>query len=418
MVFHCRLVRICTMLRDLTSTIESPRQGPIEDPLSLAPGETFITKGVLLRNRKKIVRAVVFLLLLSSLLSYFVKAKPPVGELVTPEQELPGIELTYTQGGDLAKRVSDSYSLAFVLFGSPYTATNVRALENLRSWAQEQYRQSADFLHPVRIKPEPEPNDTVFGALGYNLFAYVRYGLEGLTRDFLSMRIAEFHNDAAYDSFAESYFEIYGKDGEAATLLARYQSDKAKQAVPVLIWSLVWALSISASLLAVIFSRRKERFEKVRFALVFNWGLMAVSCGASAWMNNSIQALVSAIASAVIAVYFLKPFVLLTRQDSSLKVYFIKLSSRWLSLSVWASYSLFAITVLTWIRSTLPEHSDPMSLLLAGLSGNFLNDPEEGKRFVARALGVVWLAVSLWAFSQRNKDASIIDQLEDELASL
>lgn len=407
------------MPRKISTTIERDRiQGPFEDPLNLAPGESFITKGILLRNRRRIVLFGVVVLLVCSLLSYFVKPHPPVGELVSPQQELPGFEYDRIEYNDLAQRVSESYNLAFVLFGSPYTADNVRALENVRTWAQEKYRSSPDFLHPVRIKPDPEPNDTVFGALGYNLFAQVRYAMEGLVRNFLSMRIADFHQEPAYKSFAASFFEIYGKDAEAATLLAKYQSDKAKEAVPVILWALAWGSLISFAALLVGFAPRRQRFDRIRIGLVLTWAFISLCCGASAWMDNSIQALLSSLMAAAIGIYFLKPFVLLTRQDSSLKVYFIKLSSRWIALSAWASYSLLAITILTWIRATLPEHADPVSLLLSGFSGNFLSDPDEGKKTVARLLGMGWLLVSLWAFMQRNKDASIIDQLEEELAAL
>lgn len=404
---------------DLSMTRDSNlAQGPLEDPMTLPPGEQFLTKGFLLRHRRGLVGFAVLLLVTAALLSYFVKPHGHLSELVTPEQELPGFAAVYPGDDSLAKRVTNSYSIAFVLVETPYTAKNLAALENIRSWAQSRFESSPNFLHPVSIKGEPEPNDTVIGALGYNLFAHIKYFLESGVGSFLRSRIAEFHNDPAYESFANAYFEIYGKDAEAATLLARYQSDKAKGAIDVILWTLAWAASLLAAVFYVALSPRRRRFDRIRHSLIMIWVLAAVGYSCTAWMANSIPAFMSALFSGVTAFYLLKPFVLLIRQDSSLKVYFIHLSSRWIALSFWATYSLMAIAVLTWIRCSPAEGTDPVSSFLSGLSGNFLFDPDDGKGYLARSLGAIWLLVSLWAFLQKDKDASVSDELEAELKSL
>lgn len=403
--------------RELSSVIEKGG-GPLEDPLTLPAGEQFLTRGFLLKHRRQLVMSAVVLLVVASLLSYFIKPRAPVSELVLPQQELAGFAAQYPGDNSLAKRVTNSFSLAIVLIGSPYTATNVRALENVRSWAQEKFQTQPDFLHPVSIKQEQEPNDTIIGALGYNLFAPIRYNLENVVGEFLRARIADFHNAPAYKSFSESYFEIYGKDAEAATLLAKYQSNRAKESIDVILWTIAWASLSAFSLFFIATSPKRQRFERIRQSLVLTWLLIATSYSASAWMQNSIPSLVTALFSAACCAYFLKPFVLLTRPDASLKIVFIQLSSRWIAFSVWATYSMLAITVLTWIRCTFPASSDPVSLLLSGLNGNFLYDPEEGKRLIARILGIVWAVFSAWAFFQKDKDARISDELDAELASL
>lgn len=405
--------------REISTTLDRQyRQGPLEDPLTLPPGEQFLTKGVLLRNRRRLVAFAVLMLVAASLLSYFVKPHEHIGALVTPEQELPGFAAVYPGDSTLAKRVTNSYGLAFVEIVGPYTATNVRALENIRSWAQNRFETSPDFLHPVSVKNEQEPNDTIIGALGYNLFVNLRYCLESAVGSFLRTRIAEFHNDPAYESFSNSYFDFYGKDAEAATLLARYQSDKAKAAIDVTLWTLAWTVCLGLAGFYVTVSPRRQRFDRIRRSLIMIWALAAIGYGCTAWMANSIPAFMSALLATATAFYFLKPFVLLTRQDSSLKVYFIQLSSRWIALSVWATYSVLAIAVLTWIRCTLPDNTDPITLLLSGLSGNFLSDPEEAKHVIARVMGVIWLVTSIWAFLQKDKDARVNDELEAELRSL
>jgi hypothetical protein len=409
----------CSQSETSTTQDSKGSESSQDDPLVLPPGDEFLTRGFLLRHRVQLVALLVIVLATASLLSFFVKPHGHLGELVTPDQELPGFELVYhPDDSDLSRRVTSSYSLAFVLFSTPYTATNLRALENIRSWAQNRFEESPNFLHPVSMKGEQEPNDTVIGALGYNLFANIKYFLETEVGLFLRSRIAEFHNDPAYDSFSNSYFEIYGKDLEAATLLARYQSDRAKGSIDVILWTLGWTVALILAGFSVALSPRRQRFERIRQALVLVWTLAALGYSCSAWMSNSIPAFMSALLSGACVFYFSKPFVLLTRQDSSLKVFFIQLSSRWIALSVWATYSLMAIAVLTWIRSSMSENNDPVTLLLSGLSGNFLYDPQDGKNIVARVTGLVWLAVSLWAFLQRDKDARINDELDAELKSL
>lgn len=398
--------------------MERQRTEKLDPEIQLRPGDEFLSKGLLLKRRRQIILASVILLVVASFLSYFVKPRAPMTELVTPEQELPGYAAQYPGDNSLAKRVISSYGLAFVLFETPYSGPNVRALENVRSWGREKFQAAPDFLHPVSIRLDKEPNDTVIGALGYNLFAGVRYTAEGIVGDFLKSRIADFHGTTAYQSFSTAFFEVFGKDAESATLLARYQSDKAKGAIDSVIWSLFWTIGSIFASAYVIISPRRKRFDRIRHTLIAIWGASAVSYAITAWMVNSIPAFTSALVSAALAVYFTKPFMLLTRDDSSLKVSFITLSSRWIALSFWASYSAMAILVLTWIRCSLPDSQDPVTMILSALSGNFLYDPEEGKRLIARILGAVWVAVSIWAFSQRDKDARINDELEAELRSL
>lgn len=364
------------------------------------------------------VRIAITLLIACTLLSYFVKPKAPIVELVSPEQELESFEAKYPGDTGLAHRVMSSYGLAMVLFQTPYTETNVGSLENLRSWAKEQFQAAPDFLHPVRVMPEKNPNDTVIGALGYNLFASIHYTAQYFVGEFLRGRIAAFHDTSAYQSFQSAYFDLFGKDAESATLLARYQSDKAKAAIEVVLWTATWFGYVGLSLFAIMLSARSRRFEHIRLALSGSWLLIGIAHAASAWMENSIPSAITSAFSYTAALYLFKPFVLRTRDDASLKVTFIRMSSRWIALSLWLTYSLIAITLLTWIRASLPESPDPITLLMQSLNGNFLHDPESGKGLAMRAIGITWLVVSLWAFMQRQKDSNIQDELDAELASL
>lgn len=371
-------------------------------------------------NKRQVnfVRLLVGLLAACMILSYFVKPKAPMSDLVIPEQELPGFEARYPGDTGLSQRVMSSYGLAMVLFQTPYTDTNVSSLENLRSWAKERFQATPDFLHPVSVRPQNEPNDTVIGALGYNLFASIHYSLQGIVGEVLRARIADFHGTSAYRSFQLAFFDLFGKDTESATLLARYQSDQAKKAIDIIIWTLVWTAYALVSAIKIVCSPRRQRFEKIRYSLVGVWLLIGIAHASSAWMDNSIPSMITSLVSFTFAAYFFKPFVLRTRDDASLKVTFVQLNSKWIALSSWFSCSLVAITLLTWIRASLPDAPDPITLFFQGMSGNFLHDPGTGKGIVMRAVGLVWLAISLWAFSQRKSDAKAMDELDAELKSL
>jgi len=57
-------------------------------------------------------------------------------------------------------------------------------------------------------------------------------------------------------------------------------------------------------------------------------------------------------------------------------------------------------------------------LLLSSLSGNFLQDPVLGKRYLLQFLGAAWLALGLWTLTQLKGDRSSERKVEEELASL
>lgn len=370
------------------------------------------------RIRNRAILAIVVIVTLSSILSYFVKPRQPLLELCTPDQEIPNYAAQYPGDNSLADRVKGSFGLAMVLVQSPYLEKNVSALESLRQWAKDGFQEARDFLHPVSIPPLKEPNDTVLGAIGYNLFAGVRYYCQSRIGDFLAYRIAEFHKEPAYISFQTAFFDLFGKDSESATLLARYQSDKAKTAIDVVLWTIIWSIWLTVAAGLVTLSSRRLFFERLRWCLSGTWALIGISYSTTAWMSNSIPAMLSGSAAFLVSLYLLRPFLLLTREDASLKVKFIQSSSTWIALATWLTYTAVAGLILTWIRGSIPQSPDPITLLLSSLSGNFLQDPEDGKRLAARLVGILWVICSLWAFTHREQDARVTDELEDSLNRL
>lgn len=366
---------------------------------------------------RKCMYVLVAVILASALLSYFVRPKAPVLEIVSPRQELPDFTERYPGDTTLAERVSKSYGIALVLMQSPYTERNVMALDALRSWAQENFRARPDFLHPVVLKVKGEPHHTVVDAVCFNLFAQLRYWAEELTGQFLSARISEFHDSTAYNSFRTAYFDLFGFDGDAATLLARYQSDRAKLAIPVILWTVLWTILIALGLIRLSLS--KSRYDTLQSLLSAFWLVMAGIYMFLAWNENQLPFLVTSLLSLAAGLFLKYPYVIsLEPQSGLVQAKKLNIGSHWIALILWASFSLIAVQIFTWIRMGTPADPDPVTMLLSSLSGNFLYDPVTGKKNVLRIFGAIWIAAGLWTATQLKGDARAARRLEEELASL
>lgn len=366
------------------------------------------------------VRACVFIVAVAGIVTYFMRPKAPYQNLVSPQQELVAYEPIISSGAELADRVLKSYALGFVLEHTEDSMRNVNALEAVRSWGQQQFQKDPHFLYPTYVPPKHEPNDSFLGALGYNLFAPVKYPLEAMVGEFLKQRIAAYHYTEACKSFQNAYFGMFGDTNDSATMLALYQTEKAKLAIDILIWSCIWGGTLAVCGYRIVACDKRKRTRRMQKALSTIWILAGIGYVAQAWMEvgNDTPNLISGIVAILIGCYILKPVRLLKRDDSSLKVRFVKMSFGWTAFAVWMTYSIFAITVLTWIRTTVVGHSDPISLLLASLTGDFIHSPDNGKRILTRFIGFLWLAVSAWAFMQRTSGVQADDRMDTELAKL
>lgn len=362
--------------------------------------------------RRRTVAVILSAVAIASFLSFFVKPRAPHLELVTPAQEIENYEATLPQNHQLAERVVGSFGMAMVLVRNPYTEQNASALENVRAWAKQRFQDAPDFLHPVSVRAQKEPNDTIFGALGYNLFAAIHYACQAQVGNFISSRISSFHDTDAYKSFQNAFFTLFGKDNESATLLARYQTEKAKASIEAVLWGLCWLVYAGVSAMGIVLAPRKRKFEALRLSCSAAWMMVGISNASHAWMENSIPSMLSGAVAIAASLFLWKPFLLRTRTDATLKVAFYEPGSNWVAVAVWATYSLMAILVLTWIRAGVPDYPDPISLILSAVTGNFVQDPEEGKRAIARLVGFAWIAISVWALTQRDGDKRVEDQLE------
>ena len=349
----------------------------------------------------KIVKVAVSALICCAILSYFVKQKPPLLELVSPRQELPSFAPTFPGDTRLADRIVKSYALAIVLEQSPYLQKNINSLESIREWAHDEFQHSPDFLHPSTIATTPEGRDTVFGALGYNLFAPLHYWLQACCGEVLRYQIAKFHETSAYHSFNAAYFDFFGSDSESATLLARYQTDRAKLAIDVVLWSTVWFIGIVCG--AFYLSRSKRFFEGLRVTTAAAWAVLALAYGSQAWVQGHAQALTACVFSVLLSSYFFKPFAMLKSRSGGKRLTFVYLAPRWIALAAWFTFSCICIQVVTWIKTGIPSSPDPLTLLLFSITGNFVHDPVHGKRWIGLTTAVLWLISSAWTLWQQYR---------------
>lgn len=369
-------------------------------------------------KRDKVAYVLIGAVLLAVLLAYFGRPKPPLFDLVSPRQELPDIKEHLPDDTAIAERVSRSFGLAMVMVRSPYSASNAIALESLRTWAAERFQREPGFLHPVSLEIKPVPNETFIAAVFYNLGAYIYYGLEDLVGSGLKAQIARFHDSSEYLSFRTAYFDLFDADAESATLLARYQSERARLAVDVILWAVFSLVLLIYGAVSLAQAQPGSRFEKLQRLLAGGWLLLALSYMVMSFAENLVSMLVSSVVAALIGLYLWRPFSIARREQGGFAARPITLTSNWVALALWLSYSFLTIQILTWIRTGTLTDPDPITLLASSLSGNFLHDPAQAKRLVMRIVGVAWILLVLWTARQSTRDARAAREAEKGLASL
>lgn len=368
-------------------------------------------------NRKVLVSLVVALVLGVSILSYFEKPKAPIIEVVNMMQELPGVQPSYPGDTVFADRVVKSYNWALVLVKTEFGNANVVALDSLRRWATDNFRRDPHFLHPIII-PVPEPHFSVFDSAIYNLVAPIKYFLDERIADVLRCRIEEFHKTNAYKSFQVAYYDLFDVDAESATLLARYQSDRAKLAIDVVLCAAYWLVAIIGGAVWYFRARQGQRSTREQRLLAYGWLCMGVYYFIIAWTTQQVTVLVSAVLALLVGFYLRRPIAVSFGQDSGLFLRLISLGPRILALVTWISISLIAIQGMTWIKSGVLSDPDPITLLVSSFTGNFLHDPTSTKRTILRVIGIVWVIASLWTLRFIRYEASGEREIEEQLDSL
>jgi hypothetical protein len=330
----------------------------------------------------------------------------------------PGSRLVSSGAAPMASRVANSFTLALVLVKSEFSEKNAAGIEYLRVWAQENFQKDPSFLRPVTLSVPVEVHHSIIDSLFFNLFAGPVYGLQAHVMDYLSGRIADFHHSRAYLSFISDYYEVFGMDTESASLLARYQSERAKSAVNVILCAAFWLLVTIGGIVSVFIAPKGLRKSRGQWLLSYGWLLVAVLYFVVGWTENLVAVMASALICGSIGLFLYKPFKFHIGEDSALSVKLVTLSPQFIAILAWISVSLVAIRLITWVKTGTLFAPDPLTLLASSWSGDFLHDPVHAKKNITRMVGLVWLLYGFWTAYYVTYDPKTSAEVERTLDSL
>lgn len=369
--------------------------------------------------KKSLIYIAIAVMCLSFVLSYFYRPQPPERELVKASQEMPcGTNFVATGRAPMANRVANSFTLALVLEKSEFSEKNATGIECMRVWAQENFQRDPSFLRPVTLKVPVAIHHSIIDSFFYNLLAGPMYFLQDRAMDYLSARVADFHNSRAYLSFVGDYYEAFGMDVESATLLARYQNERAKLAVNVVLGAVFWLLVAVGGMISILTVRAGIHTSRGQWLLAYGWLLVSVLYLIVGWIQNSVPVMASAIICGAVGLYLCKPFKLQISEDSALTVKFVGLSPHYVAIFAWISVSLVAIRLITWAKTGTLFDPDPITLLASSFSGDFLHEPVHAKKNIKSAVGLVWLLYGLWTAYYVSYDPKSSAEVERTFDSL
>jgi hypothetical protein len=107
--------------------------------------------------------------------------------------------------------------------------------------------------------------------------------------------------------------------------------------------------------------------------------------------------LVSSIVSVLCGLYLRRPIAISFGEDKGLSFRLLVPDPRALTLGTWITFSLVGMQLLTWIHTGGLDNSDPITLLVSAITGNFVHDPVNAKHYITNTIGVLWLITSAWA---------------------
>jgi len=359
----------------------------------------------------------------SFLTAYFVKPHAPNAEIVSPPLAALG---GTSSPGQLAERVAKSYNLAFVLVSSEFSQQNAVALESIRNWANQSFRKDPNFLRPASLESLPETNHSIIDSFSYSILASIRYFFEERAAEFLRWRIAAYQTSQSYNSFVTDYYDLFGNDTDSVTLLSRYQSQRARDAVDPLLCAVFWLLCTVTSVWYFANSKSRDNASssshsigRMQRACAWLWIALSLFYVVSGWVHNQVSILTSAIVCGAIGFYIRFPIKVAYTEGSGLRFELLRLSKPIISLIAWISISFVFIRIITWIKTGTLLHPDPISLIVAGCLGDFVHDPSGIKRTLDQIIGVTWAALTIYVLMPYfSSDENVDVDYEEDLSSL
>lgn len=365
-------------------------------------------------NSRKLSIGALVVVIFASFWSYFCKYSPDLTPTVDPTYETHAPELQTVPNPKFAEGILNS-NIAMVLVHSDFSDKNAVALDALRTWAKEKFSQDIQYLHPVSWTVD-ESQNTIFSAFVANLVGPVRGLMETGIKQFLRWRVDEFHGTDAYQSFRLDYYNLFGVDPEAATLLVRYQEERAKLATEVITGFLFILSSLAVCISYYVFS--KQWMSRGRLALSYGWFSLSFMYTVCAWYANEVSFMVSAAVSLFAGLYLRYPISLSFDEAGYLDIRSIEISRKVIAAVAWISFTFVGIQVLTWVKSGSLMDPDPITLLVCSATGNFLHDPSNIKKTISHVVGVLWVFLSLSTLYVLKQGAPATRDLEKELESL
>lgn len=361
---------------------------------------------------------IVLLVLIACLPSFFGN---PGGNLVRevivdPAVEVEATDLQEAFDAGFADRVLNS-SWAMVLIHSNFSDGNAVGLEALRNWAKEQFSRDRQFLHPLSI-PRRAPSATVFEALSTRLLGNLKTALDAKLSRFLAWRVEEFAKTGAYQSFRVDYYELFGVSNESGTLLARYQDERARSSLGALTGALFWLLFGTVLAVSYLRAREKHLSPPAQRYLSYIWLALSFFYLVVAWSGGNVGALAACALSAVAGAYLRYPVRTIQGREGELTLASLALSQRSCVVVAWLTFSLVGIQIVSWLRFSFLNEPDPLTLIICGLSGDFIHDPVNIKRTIVEIFGVSWAIVTFWAAVAFKRGAMLSGEIETQLESL
>jgi hypothetical protein len=356
------------------------------------------------------------LTILSFVTAYFVKPHAFDTTIVAPESSI--ARNAVAPPHNLADRVAKSYNLAFVIVKSEFSDKNANALESLRNWASKNFQHDPNFLHPASLERRTESNQSIIDSFSYSILATTHYLLEQCVASFLQWRIHAFHGTHAYESFRNDFYNVFGQDTDSATLLARYQSHRAQQAIDPLLGASLWLILAGLGLIMFFRGKSDDHAGRGQRILASTWLALALFYIVSAWIQNQVPILISAIVCGAIGLYLQRPVKITYGENHGLNLEWIRLGQPTIALLYWITISMLLIRIVSWIKTGSLLDPDPVTLVVSSFTGDFLHDPAEIKRNIDRWVGVIWTLFTLWTIFRITEEADEDFEWEEDLSTI
>lgn len=369
--------------------------------------------------KKKLGAAVLMVITATMLVgsAIFVKPREKVTTLVNADRLMEGASTSGVWDTRFADKVMKTVFFALVLTSDEYTQQNAEALEALRSWAAREFHRDPRFLHPV-ILPAPLANSTFVNSTVYSFLASPYYCLRSLCGDFLSWRIEQFSHSRAFHTFSRNCFDFFGAEPEAAAMLARYQSDRAFAAVDSLLAFCYFSLALLISGMPVRFLKEKAAYWRAPLGqlesaatkqvagLAYGTFVVAGFYFLQSVLQEALagQSLLACFLSLGLGLYVLFPVKIFADSEN---VLFLRsgLSVKTVSACSFLFLSLLVIQLLNWLKQGSLTAPDPLTLIISGLTGDFIHEPSQSKKTLALVISSLWalaLAFTLKTVTRRD----------------